>query len=653
MKATCLPNPQISSAEGSKSTVRKRSLLMQKIRKDISLGGEESQQIDEIQAGGLQEILGPAGICIPGKDILQLKSFFGLSWKKLRRLKRWLKERNVSTSNEGKVRKLQENIIKDNLKGEYVPLQTTNEVTKCQEIKQVPLITVKNLTSMVFDLLDEYDELKELTWHNGSIPADEVWIKLGGDKGGGTFKMMIQIGNVSRPNSLANTRVVLLYPGSDSTFNLDVALSDFTLQVEELASSTWRGKKIRIFCFGDYEFLTRMYGLSGPNGRHCCLFCDIVRTALATPPMDRAQTQPRTLDTLQTSHSLFLEKGIPKEANNVIREPFFKIPINQVCPPGLHMSLGIFLKHYVSLNKAAHMLDQEIAKQRAKTQGEEESGTKAFLSHVKKLILQQETQELEEEIQELVEQHTMIGLLYPEKEPPEVILELAQEKKKSKLQKEKEISKLGDLPFGAGPVAMELESVLQSLQICRQAFHGGAFVGNHVHRSLMPENVDRITESLERCVAEHCPNDEDLKKMASETGAKYNQLFHLFGACHRGMNTGSFLCEDSIIQLADDIKSYMTFFRHNFPKETVTPKQHILEQHTIPWLQQWKATLGFLGEQGGESVHCQVNTISRDLRGYHDALKLTLQSVRSQWVQSCPTTYNDYTKEVSSKKKSK
>lgn len=30
----------------------------------------------------------------------------------------------------------------------------------------------------------------------------------------------------------------------------------------------YRGKKIRVFAFGDYEYLTRMYGLSGPSGKH-------------------------------------------------------------------------------------------------------------------------------------------------------------------------------------------------------------------------------------------------------------------------------------------------------------------------------------------------------------------------------------------------
>ena len=37
-----------------------------------------------------------------------------------------------------------------------------------------------------------------LIWHD-AIPSDEVWIKLGGDKGGGTFKMSFQIVNVPSP----------------------------------------------------------------------------------------------------------------------------------------------------------------------------------------------------------------------------------------------------------------------------------------------------------------------------------------------------------------------------------------------------------------------------------------------------------------------
>ncbi len=47
--------------------------------------------------------------------------------------------------------------------------------------------------------------MHRLTWHGGKIPENEVWIKLGGDKGGGSFKMTFQICNVTHPNSPVNT----------------------------------------------------------------------------------------------------------------------------------------------------------------------------------------------------------------------------------------------------------------------------------------------------------------------------------------------------------------------------------------------------------------------------------------------------------------
>ena len=35
--------------------------------------------------------------------------------------------------------------------------------------------------------------VNKLTWHNCMIPSDEIWLKIGGDKGGSSFKMSIQL----------------------------------------------------------------------------------------------------------------------------------------------------------------------------------------------------------------------------------------------------------------------------------------------------------------------------------------------------------------------------------------------------------------------------------------------------------------------------
>ena len=44
-----------------------------------------------------------------------------------------------------------------------------------------------------------------LTWRNQSIPTNEIWIKLDGDKGHGSFKFNVQLCNIEHPNSLKNT----------------------------------------------------------------------------------------------------------------------------------------------------------------------------------------------------------------------------------------------------------------------------------------------------------------------------------------------------------------------------------------------------------------------------------------------------------------
>ena len=79
-----------------------------------------------------------------------------------------------------------------------------------------------------------------LTWHSGVVPADEIWIKIGGDKGGSTFKMSFQIVNVSGPNSLKNTVVFACFEADDSFTNLERTLPRVIHQIADLAKQSWR-----------------------------------------------------------------------------------------------------------------------------------------------------------------------------------------------------------------------------------------------------------------------------------------------------------------------------------------------------------------------------------------------------------------------------
>ena len=51
----------------------------------------------------------------------------------------------------------------------------------------------------------------------------------------------------------------------------------------------------------------------------------------------------------------------------------------------------------------------------------------------------------------------------------------------------------------------------------------------------------------------------------------------------------------------------MEHFRITWPNERITPKMHILEDHVVKFIIDWKIGCGFYGEQGGEAVHQEFN----------------------------------------------
>ena len=65
-------------------------------------------------------------------------------------------------------------------------------------------------------------------------------MKLGGDKGGDSFKMSLQLANVPHPNSIHNTFVFCCFQAGDSVTNLHVALDSYRKQVDDLSAMTWQ-----------------------------------------------------------------------------------------------------------------------------------------------------------------------------------------------------------------------------------------------------------------------------------------------------------------------------------------------------------------------------------------------------------------------------
>ena len=180
---------------------------------------------------------------------------------------------------------------------------------------------------------------------------------------------------------------------------------------------TSNNKKIRVFMFGDYDFLTKMFGLSGAKGLHPCLWCDTTNQNMQKPPHQQKEVEGRRLKTLRRDYRRFMRSGRgnkqhAKRFNNVVSRPVWNIQLRQVCPPYLHILLLIVKKHHQMLESACHDLDLKIAEDLAQTSDQIDETTKygSFIATLRKKI------KLEKKIQKKEHrQHEMHGCTDQEK----------------------------------------------------------------------------------------------------------------------------------------------------------------------------------------------------------------------------------------------
>ena len=80
----------------------------------------------------------------------------------------------------------------------------------------------------------------------------------------------------------------------------------------------------------------------------------------------------------------------------------------------------------------------------------------------------------------------------------------------------------------------------------------------------------------------------------------------------------------------------MTFYRETLPEATVLPKMHFMEEHMVPWFQQYRVGLGLMGEQGAGSIHASINGIKRAYCSIPDRLKQLLCILDEHHRHACP-----------------
>ena len=109
--------------------------------------------------------------------------------------------------------------LRDHFEVDSVDLLVQDEKNQSNLPEQsTPVGKIKQLTTFGCDLLHDYHKQHLLSWHDGGIPQIEIWLKLDGDHGGGSFKFCLL--NVKHPNSKTSTFLVRMFEAKDNVENL-------------------------------------------------------------------------------------------------------------------------------------------------------------------------------------------------------------------------------------------------------------------------------------------------------------------------------------------------------------------------------------------------------------------------------------------------
>ncbi|XP_065647795.1 uncharacterized protein LOC136077113 [Hydra vulgaris] len=283
----------------------------------------------------------------------------------------------------------------------------------------------------------------------------------------------------------------------------------------------WQNCNVRVFMFGDYDFLCSVYGVTGAIGRHCCLFCDITKKDIQLAPLCREHViSQKSLNSLNSDFHRFQSNGgnlkNAKLFNNVINETLFNIPLDQNAVPALHISLGTYLKFFNMFEDECHLIDmlgcctcftyifgylfkvfQHVRRRMPFNRYDGELALKNNIigkadfdkyvnMHVQSNLVKCVIEDCDNKIALLQDTISLKVICEPDKTeeirniytPRIVYYDLI------KNDTIKELSLLNEanvLDKTSGPCIQQLDEVLKANKVERQAYHGKCFVGNHVH----------------------------------------------------------------------------------------------------------------------------------------------------------------------------
>ncbi|XP_078676403.1 uncharacterized protein LOC144913533 [Branchiostoma floridae x Branchiostoma belcheri] len=178
---------------------------MDEVRTVVGGGASAKQFQDEMKAIPKAQLLemfhdlGLDQVRIPNGHLLAAKVDCGFNYNQIRKLRRWLKKYGVAVESERVSRQVAKSLLSNiTIHAECLPFSVkTPNGTK---VDLLPRAYLESLNSAILDNLSRASSSGKLTWHEDEISEEEVWMKILGDHGRGSFKMAFQPLNKPQTN---------------------------------------------------------------------------------------------------------------------------------------------------------------------------------------------------------------------------------------------------------------------------------------------------------------------------------------------------------------------------------------------------------------------------------------------------------------------
>lgn len=501
------------------------------------------------------------------------------------------------------------------------------------------------------------------------------------DAGGGTTKIAGTVMNSHQPNSTDHVVLLGMYRGGDGYDEMKKHLPEVIYQINQLVEhpeieivnmdGIEEIVQIEVFITADYKAICEVMGHGGPCTLYNCILCKRKSGRTENTGQVLIGNDKRLMDDL-SAEPRYLNDYVDS-AFSVHQTPLFKIALDHIIPPALHMIMGLIKPFVSSLEREMFERDTsdmgycnvrnidgaKIAMSKVKDERDFHRDVlvnmKAELSWLQKGMNELKESDKWKDSQRLGAGYCSQKCVMRGKMMKSLPIEYKECMTCTSCDNQIHLYCHGAVTLSTIEIVKADPSKFRCYVCRRDSVETRIEEGN--------EMIEAITNEIEECekLVERCEKDlaswnciinqnsgpnqlkfdemleklrisrqkyfnafngNDVRRMLKEENVdkllsisnnpQKDEMMNGMKALGRimGAAKAKLLTEQEIDQFKNDVKVYKQSMVTCFPRYSVTPKCHLLLSHVIPFIEKWH-TWGLASEQAIEAMHATVNNIMR------------------------------------------